>query len=190
MWCDNCLLLLPLRSGAMAWAFIILLYSLAGGIFLLEYGQYFYFVYPEWTIYGIIALAVAFNALINLVALSNKSYLWGRVCRATWPVLLVLCGVRAVIMIWELNRGQDKIAWECQNGQLWADSAAAGYGNTTAFPSGICPPGFHALYTAFIVGLLADLGFQIYMLFLNWRFTTLLEKYDSLSSSYGGLYTA
>lgn len=64
MWCDNCLLLFPrelwayavspilaltryashiVRGGAMVLAALIALYSIAGGIFLFMYGQFFYF---------------------------------------------------------------------------------------------------------------------------------------------------
>ena len=48
MWCDNCLLLFPLRGGAIAWNIVILLYSLLGSIyFLFVNGQYLFFNYPE-----------------------------------------------------------------------------------------------------------------------------------------------
>jgi hypothetical protein len=57
---------------------------------------------------------------------------------------------------------QEKTIWECQNGgQLWGDSANAGYANTASFPDGVCAPGFQSLYTAFIVSLLVDLAFHI-----------------------------
>jgi hypothetical protein len=57
---------------------------------------------------------------------------------------------------------QEKTIWECQNGgQLWGDSANAGYANTASFPDGVCAPGFQSLYTAFIVSLLVDLAFQV-----------------------------
>jgi hypothetical protein len=59
MWCDNCLLLLPLRAGAMAWGVIITLYSVAGSVFLFMYGQYFFFIYPEAQIYGGVGMAIA-----------------------------------------------------------------------------------------------------------------------------------
>jgi len=192
MWCDNCLLLLPLRAGAIAWGVFMALYSLAGSIFLLRYGQFFYFVYPEWFIYGGIGMGVAAVAIINIFALSNRSYIWSRVCKFLWPFIIVICGVRAIFMIWELNRGKDNIVWECQNGgQLWTTSANAGYANTASFPDGICAPGFQSLYTAFIVSLLVDLGFQMYMFFLNWRFTKRLEHYQSLKGPmYGGFYNA
>lgn len=92
-------------------------------------------------------------------------------------------------MIWELNRGQSNIIWECQNGgQLWGSSAAAGYGNTSSFPDALCAPGFSALYTAFIVSLLVDLAFQMYMFFLNWRFSKRLEHYSKMNPLAGGYY--
>ena len=57
---------------------------------------------------------------------------------------------------------KDKIIWECENGgQLWGSSEEAGYGNSTSFPNAICGPGWHSLFTAFIVSLLVDLAFQV-----------------------------
>ena len=57
---------------------------------------------------------------------------------------------------------KDKIIWECENGgQLWGASAEAGYDNSSGFPNAICGPGWHSLFTAFIVSLLVDLGFQV-----------------------------
>jgi hypothetical protein len=46
---------------------------LAGGLFLLIEGQYFFFFYPEWFIYGGIGVAVAALAAVNVVALSTVS---------------------------------------------------------------------------------------------------------------------
>jgi len=191
MWCDNCLLVLPLRAGAIAWAVVIAAYSLAGSLFLLMYGQYIYFVYPEWFIYGGIGMGVCAVAVINAITLSNRSYTFARVCQFLWPFIIVICGVRAIFMIWELHRGKDKIIWECQNGgQLWGQSEEAGYGNTTKFPEGICAPGWQSLFTAFIVSLLVDLAFQMYMFFLNWRFMKRLQRYTNMKGPYGNYYTA
>ena len=71
----------------------IQLYSLAGGIFLLNWGQYLFFVFPEWLakepcnalrrpwnllviyrqIYGGIGIGVAVAAALSILALSNVS---------------------------------------------------------------------------------------------------------------------
>ncbi|KAH9968680.1 hypothetical protein BC827DRAFT_1257704 [Russula dissimulans] len=180
MWCDNCLLIFPLRAGGIAWATIIFLYSFIGGIFLFKYGPFLFFVYPEWEIYGGIALAVAVTALLNALALANRSYVWSRACVVLWPFLIVISAVRDIVMIVELERGQEKILWECANGgQLWTASAAAGYGSGN-IPSVFCTSGFSSLNTAFIVCLLADLVFQTYMLLITWRYPTRLEHYSSL----------
>ncbi|KII94008.1 hypothetical protein PLICRDRAFT_36231 [Plicaturopsis crispa FD-325 SS-3] len=192
MWCDNCLLLLPLRAGAIAWAVAILLYSVAGGIFLLKWGQYLFFVFPEWQIYGGIGLGIGAAALISILALSNRSYIWIRVCNFIWPFIIVISAVRAILMIVELQRGKDKIAWECDNGgQLWTDSVTAGYDNGSSFPSGFCTTGFASLNIAFIISLLVDLIFQVYMYFLTWRFSKRLEHYQNMKGPfYGGYYNA
>ena len=54
------------RSGSQA-------YSLAGSLFLLIEGQYLFFFFPEWFIYGGIGMAVAVLAVVNIFALSNVS---------------------------------------------------------------------------------------------------------------------
>jgi len=191
MWCDNCLLILPLRAGAIAWAMAILLYSVAGSIFLLLYGQYLFFVYPEWFIYGGIGLGVAVLALIDVLALSNRSYVWSRVSKFLWPFIIVISAVRCILMIVELNRGQSKIEWECDNGgQIWYESAANGYNTSRAFPTAFCVVGFSGVNTAFIISLLADLGFQMYMFFLTWRFCARLEKYSGMNGPFGNGYYA
>jgi len=176
----------------MAWAVVIVAYSLAGGIFLLKWGQFLFFAFPEWQIYGGIGMGVASAALINILALSNKSYIWTRVCKFIWPFIVVISAIRAILMIVELRRGKDKIAWECDNGgQLWTDSVVAGYDNGSSFPGAFCATGFGSISTAFIISLLVDLGFQIYMLFLNWRFSKRLEHYNSMKGPfYGGYYNA
>ncbi|KAI0081118.1 hypothetical protein K474DRAFT_1682203 [Panus rudis PR-1116 ss-1] len=187
MWCDNCLLLLPLRAGAIAWGVVIALYSIAGGIFLLKWGQYLYFVYPEWLIYGGIGMGVGAAAVVTILALSNRSYIWTRVVKFLWPFVIVICAVRAILMIVELQRGKNKIQWECDNGgQLWTDSATAGYGAGTSFPSGFCISGFSSLNAAFIVSLLVDLGFQMYMFFMVWRYQKRLEHYQNMKGPYYG----
>jgi len=192
MWCDNCLLLLPLRGGAIAWALLIFAYSVGGGIFLIEWGQYLFFTYPEWTLYGGISLLVAFAAFVNMIALSNRSYIWSRACGFVWPIVLVISAIRAIIMIVELQRGKTEIFWECDNGgALWPASVAAGHANAYSFPSGFCAYGYHSINTAFIISLLADIGCQIYMLFLNWRFTKRLEHYGQMKGPFaGGFYNA
>jgi len=189
MWCDNCLLLLPLRAGAMIWAAIIVLYSVAGSIFLLRWGQFLFFVYPEWFIYGGIGMGVAAAAVVNLVALSNRSFLWTRVCKAIWPFILVISLIRAVFMIWELQRGKDDLAWECaNNGQLFGATPLELETETVTMPAELCTASFHSIFTAFTISLLVDLAFQLYMLFLNWRYTKLLEHYTQFKGPMSGGY--
>jgi hypothetical protein len=197
MWCDNCLLLLPLRGGAMVWAAVIVLYSLAGGLFLFLRGDFFFFNYPEWQIYGGISLAIGATALISAMAISNRSYVWMRVVFFLWPFVLVITAIRAIIMIVELQRGQSDIEWECNNaGQLWTSANAtqiadAANSSSVTIPSGFCTVGFSSLNTAFIIGLLVDIVFQLYMFFLSWRFLKRLEHYSSMKGPfYGGYYNA
>jgi hypothetical protein len=85
------------------------------------------------------------------------------VCHFLWPFIIVICGIRAILMIVQLNRGKEHIIWECKNGgQLWSSEPAAYNATITAnFPDAMCAPGFDALNTAFIIGLLVDLAFQV-----------------------------
>jgi len=187
MWCDNCLLLLPLRGGAIAWGAVIFTYSLAGSIFLLIRGQYFFFLYPEWYIYGGIGMTVAAMAAVNVIALSNRSYTWIRACKFLWTFVIIISAVRATLMVVELQRGKDKIIWECNHGgQVWSTNAE--YAVNSTFPAGFCSAGFNSLNVAFIIGLLVDLVFQMYMSFLNWRYQRLMEHYDLMKPSNSGYY--
>jgi len=195
MWCDNCLLVLPLRAGAIAWAVVIAAYSVAGGVFLLIKGQFLYFFFPEWQIYGGIGLGVAAAAVITMFALSNRSYIWIRVAKFLWPFVIVICAVRAIIMIVQLQRGKDNILWECNNGgQLWTSSVSTTETETQStgsIPNGFCTLGFSSLNIAFIVSLLVDLVFQFYMYFLTWRFSKRLEHYSTMKGPFhGGYYNA
>ncbi|CAO1633845.1 unnamed protein product [Sympodiomycopsis kandeliae] len=176
MWCDNCLLIFPLKHGAIAWNVFLALYQLAGSIFLFKWGQFIYFDFPEWQIYGGIGMAVMAIAVVSIIGLANYSYMFTRLTFFLWPLILIVTSIRAGFMIFQLNRQQYKIIWQCNNGgQLWGQSAEAGYGNGTTMPSGICSAGFHSLYIAFVLSLIADIIVQIYAYFLQWRFKSRME---------------
>lgn len=189
MWCDNCLLLFPLRAGAMFWAALIFLYSLAGSIILLIRGAFLFFVPPEWYLYAGVGMLVALVAFINIFALGSRSYTWIRVCKYLWGPLIIISGIRAVIMIVELQNGQSKLTWECENGgQIWPGN----FNYTTAgtlIPSQFCTATPSSIEAAFIVSLLVDIVCQIYMFFLTWRYQQRIEHYDSMKSSSGGYYS-
>jgi len=168
----------------MAWAAVIFTYSLAGSLFLLILGQYFFFFFPEWYIYGGIGMAVAVLALLNIIALSNRSYLWIRVCKFFWTFVIIICAVRAILMIVQLQRGKDKIIWECDHGgQIWSSNAE--YAAKASFPVGFCSVGFNSLNAAFIISLLVDLVFQMYMFFLTWRYQRRMERYEVVKTPTG-----
>jgi len=168
----------------MAWAAVIFVYSLAGSLCLLILGQYFFFFYPEWFIYGGIGMAVAVLALLNILALSNRSYLWIRVCKFLWPFVIIISAVRAILMIVQLQRGQANITWECDHGgQIWTSNAE--YAAKASLPVGFCSTGFSSLNVAFIISLLADLVFQMYMFFLTWRYQRRMERYELVKGPTG-----
>jgi len=140
-------------------------------------GTFIFLTYPESQIYGGISMAIAAIAALNCLSLSNRSYIFSRVLLVAWPIILVISCIRAIIMIVELNRYQADIAWECENGgQQWSANATSTV-STTTMPAAFCTTGFHSLFYAFIFGLLIDIVFQLYAMFLNWRFTKRLEHY-------------
>lgn len=189
MWCDNCLLLFPLRAGGMAWAVVIFLYSAIGGALLFEYGQFWFFTSPYWDIYGAIALFAALAALIQVFALANRSFVWCRVCHFLWPVSIIVCAIRDVIMVIQLHSGESNINWECANGgQLWPAAQDPLDPTTKTLPTQFCNAGYSSFYTAFIIGILVDIGFQLYMLFLNWRFLKRFRHYADMKPIAEGMY--
>jgi len=134
-------------------------------------------------------MAVAVMAIVNILALSNRSYVWIRVCKFLWPFVIVICAVRATLMIVQLQRGKDKIVWECNHGgQIWSENAE--YAAKSSFPVGFCSAGFNSLNAAFIIGLLIDLVFQMYMYFLTWRFQRRMERYELMKATTSGYYDA
>jgi len=134
-------------------------------------------------------MGVAVLAVLNILALSNRSYVWIRVCKFLWPFVIIICAVRATLMIVQLQRGKDKIIWECDHGgQIWSENAE--YGAKSSFPVGFCSAGYASLNAAFIIGLLVDLVFQMYMFFLTWRFQRRMERYDLMKATGTGYYDA
>jgi len=193
MWCDNCLLLFPLRGGTLVLSGFITIYSIVGGVLLFKYGQFVYFRYYEWDIFGAISMLVAFIALINAFALSNESVIFARVCSFFWPSALIICSIRGIFMIVELNRGKSKIQWECDHGGYLYGANSDQYvgGVIPHFPTGICRYGVSGLYSAVVISVIVDLGFQMYMAFLDSRFSKRLLKYTGFVGPDGsGYYNA
>lgn len=82
---------------------------------------------------------------------------------AKWPFGVAFFATAFTTAVFQLDRQQGKIIWECNNGgQLWGESAANGYSTGSAMPSGVCSAGFHSLYIAFVLSLVIDFFLQIY----------------------------
>jgi len=180
---------LPLRAGGIALALLIAAYSIGGGIFLFVDGPFIFFVYPEWEIYGGIGLLAGLTAIITMFALSNRSPTWTGVAMFMWPLVTIIVAIRAVIMVVELQRGQYKIMWECENGgELWTAPNTTAIVTSGSLPTAFCTYGFSSLNTAFIIALLADIGLELYMYFLTWRFAKRMEHYSNMKEYEGGYY--
>ncbi|GEM08351.1 hypothetical protein Rt10032_c05g2368 [Rhodotorula toruloides] len=185
MWCDNCLLVFPLRAGAMALATLIAVYSIAGGIILFMYGQFLWFTYPEAQVYGGISMAVGACSILLLLA-------WTSALQFLLPFLLFVSAVRAGIMIFRLDYYQSNVTWECNHGgTLWNVTIANSTNiptNTSdrTLPSSFCSSGFHSLYLAFAFALCIDVALQLYQYFLVWRFKAFLTQYYTYKQPTGG----
>ena len=67
-------------------------------------------------------------------------------------------------MIVELDRGQEDIEWECNNGGVQFNATTSDLStstSTTTLPSAFCTSGFATLRALFIISLLIDLTFQV-----------------------------
>src|ERR1700742_4430552 len=105
----------------------------------------------------------------------QDSYIWIRVCTALWPPVFVISLIRAIFMIFELQRGQflnpstslspvtkivptnskDNLAWECaNNGQLFGATPLQLETQTVTMPAGLCIAPFQNIFTAFTISLL------------------------------------
>jgi len=199
MWCDNCLLVFPLRHGALALGGFIALYSLIGGILIFKFGQYYFFVFPDYQIWGGISMGVMAIALITCIGISNMAAVWLRLSFLLWPVILIIVAVRMAIMGYELNQNQSKIFWECEhNGIMW-NNTIANYTNEalsnlnmTTLPLKLCPnsKNFHTFFVAACFSFAVDFILQCYFYFLTWRVQTKLSKYLSYKLESAGLYTS
>ncbi|GAA5821890.1 hypothetical protein JCM3770_002647 [Rhodotorula araucariae] len=196
MWCNNCLLLFPLRGGAMALATLIAAYSIAGGIVLFMYGKY---LWPsadlEVPVYGGISMFIGACSVLLLFAFANRSRLWTSALCCILPFAIVVSIARAGVMVFRLNDYQDHVIWECgRGGQLYNETLA----NDTFYtgqdyigdriPAGFCSSGFRSLYLAFAFALSVDAILQIYQYFLVWRFRAFLAQYYSVKDRNIGFY--
>jgi len=173
----------------MAWAAIMLIYSAAGAYFLFHFGPFLFFALYEPYIFAGIAVLVAITALVEIVALANRSYIWTRACKFIWPILCGISVIRLIAFAVILWNNEGNIDWECENGgQLWGSAPETTDPSTSTLPSTICDPGFHTLFTVLVVGLVVDLIFQVYMMFLNWRYTKRLEHYNTMKGPMMGGY--
>ncbi|KAF9503975.1 hypothetical protein BS47DRAFT_1322721 [Hydnum rufescens UP504] len=182
MWCNNCFLLFPLRGGAIVFSVFIFAYNIAGAALLLKFGEFVYFHYPEWDIFAGVSFLVAFVTMINILALSNWSIAITRVSSFLWPFAFVASALRAIAMIVELSLGKKMIQWECDHdGQLYTGKYDSS-GKVPHFSTGVCRFGVNSLFSVVVVCLLVDVGCQLYMMFLNWRFSKRLQKYGKPGS--------
>lgn len=104
---------------------------------------------PEAQIYGGISMGIAATAFLAILASSNNSFTWTRVCCFLSPFVLLISVIRAGsvqtsseclirrwakwssnirLMTFRLNAYQSNVAWECANGrQVWNETMYVSY---------------------------------------------------------------
>ncbi|GAA5987133.1 hypothetical protein JCM10908_001040 [Rhodotorula pacifica] len=144
MWCNNCLLIFPLRGGAMALAALIAAYSLAGAICLFLWGQYLWFGPYEYQVYGGISIAVMVCSLLLIVAFTNYSIIWTSALAFMLPFVSVISIVRAGLMIFRLDSFEENVVWECNNNRMLynatiaADPVLLASYDSSQMPAAVC----------------------------------------------------
>lgn len=183
MWCDNCLLLFPLRSGAMFLGVIMAIYQIGGGIFLFVYGSFFFFHYMEANIYGAYAMIQGVLSIVAIIGFSVRSLLVNSSLLCSYPFVIVLGAVRAGIIAWSLVYYKENIVWECNNGgKQWVDPSTISTTTTettsnTTMPTVVCDRiGVDCFSSLFTIGLCVDFILMCYFYFLIWRFRVKVAK--------------
>ncbi|CAG8448543.1 6447_t:CDS:2 [Funneliformis mosseae] len=193
MWCDNCLLIFPLRAGAIALSLLMALYQIGGGIFLFLYGDFYFTIYPEASLYGGYAMAQGALAGMALIGFSSRSYVISRFLLFIYPLIILLGAVRAGVMTWELNHFKDRIEWECNNGGVkWADAhnndpdfkPPPALKDNPRLPNGFCRVGVESVGTTFAFAFVIDFILMCYFCFLIWRFNVKLHHYPYQKGEY------
>ncbi|CAI2166596.1 10299_t:CDS:2 [Funneliformis geosporum] len=191
MWCDNCLLIFPIRAGAIALALIMALYQIGGGIFLFKYGDFYFTNIPEASMYGGYAMAQGSLALMAMIGFSSRSFVISRFLLFVYPLIILLGAVRAGVMTWELNHYEDRIIWTCNNGGVkWADANNPNYKAPPALydnprlPNGFCKIGVKTLANTFAFSFVIDFILMCYFCFLIWRFNVKLHHYPFQKGEY------
>jgi hypothetical protein len=174
----------------MIWASIIIIYSLFGGYVMLKFGEFMYFRTYEAEAYGGIAFVIAIIALIQFFTLANYSLTFGRALNFIWPGIIILAGIRGILMVVDFNANKPHIQYECDHGGYLYGAVASSYAGDIipSFNVSYCGYGIPTMYTVTVVSVLVDLGFQVYMMLLNYSFVNRLMKYDMVIPDREGYY--
>jgi len=185
MWCDNCLCLFPLRCGAMVLGTIMAIYQIGGGLFLFKLGGFFFTLPNEAEIYGGYAMAQGALAILAILALSARSYVFSRFLLLIYPIIILIGAIRAGVMVWSLNHYSSRIVWSCNNGGIkWTDAfqndtyvAPPALYDNPRLPNEFCNAGVEHISSTFTLFLVIDFVLMCYFYFLIWRFNVRLQHY-------------
>jgi len=190
MWCDNCLLLFPLRSGAMLLGILMAIYQAGGAVFLFLYGSFFFFHSMEQNIYGAYAAIQALISIVASIGFSMRSYITSSSLVCSYPFVVILGAVRAGVIAWSLVYYKANIVWECDNGgKQWVDPSTVSTTITatttnSTLPTVICTTGVDNFSALFTLGLCIDFVLMCYLYFLIWRFRVKLAKGEYIENIY------
>ncbi|RIB21659.1 hypothetical protein C2G38_2077688 [Gigaspora rosea] len=180
MWCDNCLLIFPLRAGAMILGTFMAIYQIVGALLLFLYGDFFFFHKYEASIYGGYALLQGLVGLLAVLGFGRRSTLMTRVLVRTYVVIIILGAIRGSLMAWSLFYGQDHIRWECDHGgKRWIDPSTLDPNmpqpiETRLMPETFCYVGLRTAAGYFAFFLALDFVLMCYFYFLIWRYNVRL----------------
>lgn len=104
-------------------------------------------------------------ALLAVIALSSRSYVFSRFIFLLYPVIIVLGAVRAGVMVWSLNKYSDRIIWSCNNGGVsWVQAHEEYNGfkpppalyDSPKLPNQFCTAGVKQISNVFALFLVVD----------------------------------
>jgi len=173
MWCDNCLLIFPIRTGTMVLAFILMLLDIVGGFILFKWGEFFFWTFHLSSIYGGFAMAQAALFFIAMIGLSVRSFLVARGFFVIYWVLLLLDAIRAGAMAFQLQYYKDMIIQQCVVGSLQPNVTIT----FSSLPPQFCNIGGANLISMFLPLLVVEFVLSLYLYFQMWRFYVKLMLY-------------
>jgi hypothetical protein len=131
---------------------------------LFQLGEFFFTLPREASIYGGYAMGQGALAVLAIIALSSRSYVFSRFIFVIYPVILLIGAIRAGVMVWSLNKYSDRILWSCNNGGVsWVQAHEEEYFkappalyDSPRLPNQFCVAGVKQISNVFALFLVVD----------------------------------